>query len=127
MARGPYDNLYAEGIAQFNQGEYFESHEIWESLWLGENGEPRRFFQGLIQAAVALYHLENGNEIGSRKLLASSAEYLRAYAPRYLGLDVDRFLSDVRKCFEINVEKRRGRPGELADRPVICLARGPGP
>lgn len=127
MTDGHYNSLYLGGVAQFNRGDYFESHEAWEELWMGEHGESRRFFQGLIQAAVALYHLENGNEIGSRKLVASSAAYLQTYRPRYLGLDVDRFLASVRRCFENNADRRRGHPGELADRPEIRLEPPPRP
>ena len=122
MTGGQYHDLYVRGIARFNQADYFESHEVWEALWIGETGQSRQFFKGLIQAAVALYHLENGNETGSRKLLESSAGYLQAYRPHYFGLDVDRFLGDVRRCFETNLERRRGKPGELVNRPMICLA-----
>ncbi|MDD4266881.1 MAG: DUF309 domain-containing protein [Pirellulaceae bacterium] len=122
MTGGQDHDLYVRGIARFNQADYFESHEVWEALWIGETGPSRQFFKGLIQAAVALYHLENGNETGSRKLLESSAGYLQAYRPHYSGLDVDRFLGDLRRCFEANIERRRGGPGELIDRPTIGLA-----
>ena len=94
---------------------------MWEELWIGESGEDRRFFQGLIQAAVALYHLENGNAVGSRKLVDSSAAYLQRYCPRHHGLDVDDFLRCVRRCFEENVGVRSQSPGDLACRPSIEL------
>ncbi|MHB8899331.1 MAG: DUF309 domain-containing protein [Thermoguttaceae bacterium] len=111
--------LFLQGIEHFNRGEYFDSHEVWEELWIDETGEDRRFYQGLIQAAVALYHLENGNPVGSRKLVDSSAAYLQRYGPRHQGLNVDDFVRSVQRCFLENVGPRSNSPGELARRPRI--------
>ncbi len=122
MADLQYAALYLQGIEHFNRGEYFDSHEVWEELWIEETGENRRFYQGLIQAAVALYHLENGNEVGSRKLVASSAAYLERYRPWHHGLDVDQFVRCVRQCFDENVGIRAQAPGDLVHRPSIRLS-----
>jgi hypothetical protein len=121
MADEQHAPLYLQGVEHFNRGEYFESHEVWEELWLGETGEDRQFCKGLIQAAVALYHLENGNAVGSRKLVESSAAYLQSYRPQHRGLDVDEFLRCVRRCFEENVGVRAEVPGDLVCRPWIEL------
>ncbi len=56
-----YDARYLGGVRFFNEGDFFEAHEVWEDLWLNTAGPERRFYQGLIQAAVALYHFGNGN------------------------------------------------------------------
>lgn len=121
MAQEENEFLYHQGIGHFNRGEYFDSHEVWEELWLDAEGEDRRFYQGLIQAAVALYHLENGNVVGSRKLVESSAGYLAAYRPTYRGLEIDAFLRGVRECFNENLDARAASPGNLAKRPAIVL------
>ncbi|MEI7780964.1 MAG: DUF309 domain-containing protein, partial [Planctomycetota bacterium] len=63
-----YDPLYLDGIEKFNECDYYESHEVWEELWTEYRGPSRKFYQGLIQAAVALYHFGNGNIRGARKL-----------------------------------------------------------
>lgn len=95
-----YPPLYLRGIEEFNRRRYFESHEVWEGLWIGEKGPGRSFYKGLIQAAVALYHLERGNSHGAMKLLQGSRRYLMAFRPRYLGLDVDRFLAALERFVE---------------------------
>jgi predicted metal-dependent hydrolase len=82
----------------FNACEYYESHEIWEELWTEYRGPSRRFYQALIQAAVALYHFGNGNIRGARKLHGSVHGYLEPYAPRHLGLDVTGFLAAFDAC-----------------------------
>ena len=59
----------------------------------------RKFFQGLIQVAVALHHFGNGNIRGARKLYASSSAYLEPYRPFHIGLDVDKLLREFAACF----------------------------
>ena len=114
MEAGEYDPLYVEGIEKFNACDYYESHEIWEELWTEYRGTSRTFYQGLIQAAVALYHFGNGNIRGARKLHRSVHGYLEPFAPRHLGLDVTAFLAAFDACL-----------AEVAastdDFPEICL------
>ena len=51
---GEYSPLYLQGIEHFNVCDFYESHEVWEELWANYQGPSRKFYQGLIQAAVAL-------------------------------------------------------------------------
>ena len=60
-----YDPLYLAGVLKFNECDYYECHEVWEELWTEYRGPARKFYQGLIQAAVALYHFGNGNFYGT--------------------------------------------------------------
>jgi uncharacterized protein len=94
-----YHPLYLEGIAHFNQCDFFESHEVWEELWTDYRGPSRKFYQGLIQAAVALFHFGNGNIRGAKKLYHSTRGYLDAYRPKHIGLDLDKFLAEFDRCF----------------------------
>ena len=94
-----YDPRYLEGIALFNRCEFFESHEAWEAIWTEYFGPSRKFYQGLIQAAVALHHFGNGNIRGAKKVYFGSKGYLEPYRPRHLGLDLDRFLAEMASCF----------------------------
>ncbi|HEX9190345.1 MAG TPA: DUF309 domain-containing protein [Vicinamibacteria bacterium] len=74
------------GIAQFNDRHFFECHDTLEEAWSGLRGAPRDFFQGLIQAAVAFYHLGNGNRAGARTLLRRSLARLERYPACYAGV-----------------------------------------
>ena len=95
-----YDPLYLKGIDFFNDCEFFEAHEAWEELWTEYRGPLRRFYQGLIQSAVALHHFGNGNIRGARKVYVSSLEYLRDYIPTCQGLDLEAFLKQYGNCFQ---------------------------
>jgi predicted metal-dependent hydrolase len=94
-----YDVRYLGGVRFFNDGDFFEAHEVWEGLWLETSGPERRFYQGLIQAAVALYHFGNGNLRGAVKLYGSSLGYLQQFAPAYQGLNLDEFRQQMGRCF----------------------------
>lgn len=95
-----YEPLYLAGIEQFNRQAYFESHEIWEALWNVAPRETKHFYQGLIQAAVALDHLSRENLPGAQKLAARSRVHLAPYGPWYLGLDIERFVGQMSLCVE---------------------------
>lgn len=92
------DRLSA-GVGLFNQGRYFEAHEVWEDLWSESHGDERRFYQGLIQAAVGLFHFSEGNLGGAAKLYRSSRDYMAGLGPRFLGLGVDDFWEQMTRCF----------------------------
>src|ERR1700687_2747186 len=82
-----YDPRYLAGIVLFNRGDFFEAHEVWESLWMETFSEEKRFYQALIQAAVGLCHFCNGNVRGAVKLYRSSREYMGRFPSPHLGLD----------------------------------------
>ncbi len=90
-----YHELYLAGVVHFNRGEYFEAHEVWEDLWRDCASADRRFYQALIQAAVALHHSGNGNRVGAGRLFHSGRRYMEPFRPVYQGLDVDRFWKDM--------------------------------
>lgn len=94
-----YDPRYLAGILFFNEQDFFEAHEVWESIWLDCTGPERRFYQGLIQAAVGLFHFGNGNVRGAAKLYHSSRRYMEAYSSPYLGLDITAFWQRMERCF----------------------------
>jgi predicted metal-dependent hydrolase len=94
-----YDPHYLQGIEHFNVCDFFEAHEVWEELWTDYQGPLRKFYQGLIQVAVALHHFGNGNIRGAKKLYHSSRAYLEPYRPVCEGLDLDKLLAEMERCF----------------------------
>ena len=63
------DARFVEFIRLFNEGRFFEAHEVLESLWLDARPEHRDALQGLVQVAVALEHHRRGNPRGAQKVL----------------------------------------------------------
>lgn len=119
-----YDPRYLEGIDLFNRREFFEAHEIWEELWHDTAGEDRRFYQGLIQAAVAAYHASNGNVPGARRLFHSGRKYMLVYPTLHLGLDIVGFWEAMERALvEFLVEPALHQARLQGDAiPTIALA-----
>ncbi len=83
------------GFAEFNSGKFFECHDTLEDVWRETRGPSRDFLQGLIQIAVAFYHLQNGNLIGGRSQLEKALENLSGYGETYAGMDLARLRCEV--------------------------------
>jgi hypothetical protein len=83
------------GAVLFDAGLYFACHEYFETLWGRAGDGASDFFQGLIQVAVALRHLESHNVRGASILLGYGRRHLQCYPAYYKGLQLGRFLAEV--------------------------------
>jgi hypothetical protein len=78
----------------FDAGLYFEVHELLEPHWARAGPVAREALQGLIQVAVGLQHLANGNRAGARALLRAGRAKL--LGRKLCGLDLDAFAHQIR-------------------------------
>ena len=75
--------------ALWNEGLFFEVHEVLEAVWRTAAGTERQALQGVIQIAVAYHHLAHGNRRGARSLLAEGRSRLASVPTTALpALDV---------------------------------------
>ena len=82
-----------KGVLLFNHHLFFEVHEVLEAHWVKEAGEEKRFLQGLIQIAVAFYHLGNRNLRGALSLLQDGLEKIAPHRPAFLGVELADFMA----------------------------------
>ena len=109
----PHPPQYLEGLRLFNEQDFFECHDVLEELWSDIVGDERKFYQGLIQVAVALFHFGNGNLGGARKLYHSSRGYLEQYPSPYMDLDLESLLRDLQACFQELLDAGNSYPTDL--------------
>lgn len=95
-----YPIKYLEGLRLFNDEEFFACHDALEDVWTETVGDDKRFFQGLIHAAVSLFHFEGGNLGGARKMHLSSIDYLKPFSGAYMGIDVEKLSAELWYCFK---------------------------
>ena len=81
------------GVEQFNSEQFYACHDTLEALWMDATEPQKSFYQGILQIAVALYHLGNSNWRGAVILLGEGINKLQRYPPTYAGIDVDELLT----------------------------------
>lgn len=111
-----------QGIREFNSRDWLECHESVEELWLGEEGETRDFYKGLIQIAVALHHWRNGNFGGAVSLLKGGAGYLRRVADQCQWVDVAALIADSDRM-RVALEELGKERMDLLDQALIPLIK----
>ena len=77
-----------QGVEQFNAGEFYACHDTLEAIWIEAEESDKKFYQGILQIAVALYHLGNQNLRGAVILLGEGSNRLRPYSVGYVQLDI---------------------------------------
>lgn len=91
---------FLQGLHLFNAGAWFEAHETWEEAWNLAEGRDKRFFQGLIQCAVALEHLNRGNARGAINVYTSAVTKFRNLPPVFRGIDHPALLAALNSLLE---------------------------
>lgn len=87
----PEDEVLRRGGALFDDGMYWEAHEVWEEVWRMRKGRPDRdFLKGIIQGAAGMWHATQGNYKGAVSVMSRAVEYLEPYRPAKDGIDVER-------------------------------------
>ena len=135
----PKDARLARGRRLFNQGAFFQSHEVWESLWHEVDGPERELLQGLIQLAAAYHHLRRDNLAGARYLYDRGRAKVASWLPTHAGLALQDWLAQIDEQFArigSDCPPARGAPrvkpmGRNPEReskgrsPQLCRARSP--
>lgn len=80
------------GVEQFNQQAFYECHDTLEALWMEAIEPEKRFYQGVLQIAVACHHLGNQNYRGAVMLLGEGTRRLVDYTPADYGVDVTKLV-----------------------------------
>jgi predicted metal-dependent hydrolase len=90
--------LYLKGLELFNQEQFYDCHDTLEELWLEDSSSTDRiFYQGLIQTAVAFYHLIDGKPGAARAMLVRAMEKLAAYPERHRGIELESLRLQLRE------------------------------
>lgn len=100
------------GIEAFNQGGFFECHEILEALWMAEARPIRRLYQGVLQIGVAFYHLQAGRQRAAAFLLERGCMYLEPFAPCCMQVGVGHLMAAAGQCL---AEVKRLGPAAVSD------------
>jgi predicted metal-dependent hydrolase len=84
-----------EGLKLFNEKKFFESHEELEAAWRDEKGSIRYLYQGVLQVAVAYFHITRGNYEGAVRMRERSIKLLKDYPDICRGIQVEKLKNDL--------------------------------
>jgi predicted metal-dependent hydrolase len=86
--------LAVEGVRQFNAGEFYKQHDLFEELWMETDGPVRDLYRAILQVGVAYYQILRGNHRGARKMLLRSVQWLATLPDECQGIDVKALRED---------------------------------
>ncbi|PZO21808.1 MAG: DUF309 domain-containing protein [Leptolyngbya foveolarum] len=85
----------ARGIAEFNTEQFYSCHDTLEAVWMDAEYAEKPFYQGILQIAVAFYHLGNLNWRGGAILLGEGLGRLLKFEPSHEGVDVEALVDEA--------------------------------
>lgn len=107
------DVRYAAYFHHFNRGDYYEAHDVLESLWLeqGREAKSAAFYKGLIQLAGGFVHMRkhhehpshrvHGQRLGpATRLLKLAEKNIGPYGDRWEGSEIGPILQLARNMIQ---------------------------
>jgi hypothetical protein len=80
-----------KGLEFFNQCDYFEAHEWFEEAWMEDRSAGRDLYRGVLQVAVAYYHIQQANFRGAVKMFQRAYQWLDILPDTCRGIDIAEF------------------------------------
>lgn len=115
MTEDQEKRIFFQGLLLFNaQRDFFEAHETWEDIWHIASGNRRKFYQGLIQIAVTLVHLQRNNRLGGERLHESVLERFDGLPAIFMGVDIKQLLAKYEQLVLPAIDKANP-PNKLFD------------
>lgn len=94
---GPLPAHYLGYFRCFNEGLYYEAHDVLEEMWLPIRKEPAGdFYKGLIQLAGAFVHLQKNRLKPSAALFRLAENNLLKYRSPHCSLQLEPVLELIR-------------------------------
>ena len=116
------DARLREGITLFNQGKFFDSHEVLESFYHETGPENKPFVEGLIGLAAAYRLFCDFGEIkGAVRLIYQALIRLENYQPAFLQVHVKELCQSAEAWAK--AAEAAGAQPSASDIPKIKLQR----
>jgi hypothetical protein len=116
------DARLREGITLFNERQFFESHEVLESLYQETEPANKAFLEGLIQLAAAFrIFAEFGEVKGPVRMIRLALIRFENYQPAFLQIRVKE-LSEAMEKWANEAEAANASPA-VSNIPKISLQR----
>lgn len=99
---------FLKGIKLFNLGKYHECHDLIEEIWRKtESRNDKKFYQGIIQVAVALHLTEEKRYDGAKKVYERAKSNLENMNQAFYGIDQSKLLSDAKEYIDTKGKSKK--------------------
>jgi hypothetical protein len=88
------------GLELFNQGEYFEAHEVLELAWNEDQSAGRELYRAILQVAVAYLQIERGNYNGAMKMFLRVRQWIDPLPDVCRGVQVEKLRQEAQAVLE---------------------------
>jgi hypothetical protein len=102
--------LAVEGVEQFNAGNYYRQHDLFEAQWVKTEGPVRDLYRAILQVGIAYYQIERSNHRGALKMLLRSVQWLLILPDVCQGVDVRQLRED---SFRARAELEAMNPADV--------------
>ena len=109
----PLAELAREGIALFNQGEYYKCHDALEEAWKQDQSPARELYRGILQVGIAYHQILRGNYRGAIKMLLRLRQWLGPLPPVCRGVNIAKLRQNAAEVQAILTELGPERVGEF--------------
>ncbi len=106
--KDPDRSALREGVRLFNQGEFFEAHEVLEIPWRGMTGADREIYQGIIQVAMGFRHATRERWKSAGVLIRRGLGRLEKHEGTWDFLPLSNFVTEVETALKWLDERIRG-------------------
>lgn len=103
-------HIYFEGIRLFNEGDFFEAHDIWEEAWHQVQDRRReKFYRATIKGAVTLVLLRQGRAVGTRQVFVDCVNEYEGLPNVFMGLNIPRHIENLRHAIQPAIDDLEAR------------------
>jgi CheY-like chemotaxis protein len=100
----PLTALAIRGLELFNQGEFFEAHEVLEDAWNEDSSPGRELYRAILQVAVAYLQIERENYNGAVKMFLRVRQWIDPLPDNCRGVDVAALRADASLVHQALIE-----------------------
>ncbi len=104
--------LAVQAVEQFNMGEYYHQHDLFEEQWMHTTTPVRDLYRAVLQVGIAYYQITRGNHRGALKMLLRSVQWFALLPDVCQGIDIKQLRED---SFRVRAELEKMNPTDIAN------------
>jgi predicted metal-dependent hydrolase len=91
---------FVEGTHLFNQGYFWEAHEVWEEVWRLEEGDTKILAQAFVQMAAGYSFLKQNKVSSAAYLFGKTLEKFQRFSDGDIRIEVRHYTKALQRALE---------------------------